>query len=734
MASTYSTSLRIQLIGTGDQSGTWGTTTNNNLGTLIEQAITGYQVISVAGLSAYTLTSFNGIPDEARNAVLEFTGALSGNCTVTAPAVPKSYFIQNSTAGGHNIIITTGTGSTVVIPPGQVFNVYSDGTNYYLATNYNPTSVNIIGGTINGTTIGATTPSTGAFTTLSTTGALTYGGVTLSNSVTGLGSMVLNTGPVLYTPLFYSETYSTDNAVTAAGTTQGTATALLSDYNVVTTTPASSGVALPLGTVGRRIIIVNSGANDLKVYPYSGAAIDALATNVAITLPVNGWMEFNASSITKWFSTFNITNATSFSAGTTGLTPSTATTGTITLGGTLNVANGGTGVTASTGTGSVVLNTSPTLTTPILGTPQSGTLSSCTGLPISTGVSGLGSGVATFLATPSSANLAAAVTNETGSGSLVFATSPTLTAPILGTPTSGTLSNCTGLSLTTGVTGTLPVANGGTGVTSSTGTGSVVLSASPTFTGTPSAPTPLTADNSTTIATTAYVVNKIASVSSGVTSFSAGSTGFSPSTTTTGAVTLSGNLAVANGGTGATSNTGTAGSNVLSVSPALTGTPTAPTASGSTNTTQIATTAFVQTAIRTLYPVGSIYSSTVATNPATLFGFGTWVAFGAGRVLIGQSGVAPYVAGSTGGSADAIVVSHTHTATVTDPGHFHTVPYAAADAIGGGGAQPAYRGTGPSNTSTATTGITVANSTEGSSGTNANLPPYVVVYMWNRTA
>ena len=82
-----------------------------------------------------------------------------------------------------------------------------------------------------------------------------------------------------------------------------------------------------------------------------------------------------------------------------------------------------------------VLFTNATLTTPILGTPQSGTLTNCTGLPVSTGISGLGTGVATFLATPSSANLRSAVTDETGTGALVFANTPTLVTPVLGVAT-----------------------------------------------------------------------------------------------------------------------------------------------------------------------------------------------------------------------------------------------------------------------------------------------------------
>lgn len=199
-------------------------------------------------------------------------------------------------------------------------------------------------------------------------------------------------------------------------------------------------------------------------------------------------------------------------------------------------------------------------------------------------------------------------------------------------------------------------------------------------------------------------------------------------------------------------------------SPTFTGTPALPTGttavtqSAGNNTTAIATTAFVQAALSALYPVGSIYTNaTSSTNPGTLLGFGTWTAFGAGRVMVGfDSGNALFdTAEETGGSADAITVSHTHTGSTASAGaatgsisanigsDFGSYQSGSASGVfsvsgaslpnrmqgaGGTGSRPTVDMSIPDHTHTFTTGST------GSSGTNANYQPYITVYMWKRTA
>jgi hypothetical protein len=168
-------------------------------------------------------------------------------------------------------------------------------------------------------------------------------------------------------------------------------------------------------------------------------------------------------------------------------------------------------------------------------------------------------------------------------------------------------------------------------------------------------------------------------------------------------------------------------------SPNLTGTPTAPTASAGTATTQLATTAFVTSALSAAYPIGSIYlNASSSSNPSVLLGFGTWEAFGAGRMLVGfNAGDALFdTLEETGGSKDAIVPSHTHS--ITDPGHAHNYNSPATQSNMGTGVDDGLITQATAATATATTGITVNSA--GVSATNANLPPYITVRMWKRTA
>ena len=133
MASTYSPSLKLTLMGDGDQAGLWGQTTNTNLGTLIEQAITGVTSIVMSDAN-YTLTSFNGVSDEARNAVLVVTGTNNAVRDLIPPVVEKVYIVANNTTGGYAIRVIGASGTGVSIPTGATQVVYCDGTNFIAAS------------------------------------------------------------------------------------------------------------------------------------------------------------------------------------------------------------------------------------------------------------------------------------------------------------------------------------------------------------------------------------------------------------------------------------------------------------------------------------------------------------------------------------------------------------------------------------------------------------------------
>jgi hypothetical protein len=188
-------------------------------------------------------------------------------------------------------------------------------------------------------------------------------------------------------------------------------------------------------------------------------------------------------------------------------------------------------------------------------------------------------------------------------------------------------------------------------------------------------------------------------------------------------------------------------------SPNLTGTPTAPTAGVGTATTQLATTAFVTAALSAIYPVGSIYvNAAVSTNPSTLLGFGTWEAFGAGRVMVGfnASDALFDTLEETGGSKNAVVVSHTHTGTTNSTALTGTITsiseafHLAGSASGVFSKQTGFPANGtptaidtsPADQVTldATHTHSFTTNATGDSGTNANLQPYITVRMWKRTA
>ena len=178
----------------------------------------------------------------------------------------------------------------------------------------------------------------------------------------------------------------------------------------------------------------------------------------------------------------------------------------------------------------------------------------------------------------------------------------------------------------------------------------------------------------------------------------------------------------------------------------FTGTPTLPAgtiattvADNTDSSTKIATTAFVQSVktlvMQAVFPVGAIYTSyNVSTDPATVLGFGTWSAIEGKTLVAYQSGDTDFgTAGGTGGSKDAVVVSHTHTATSTDSGHQHGYTR-YSNTAGGTGGFSFWENFTTANTNVGYANITTTVNSAGESGTGKNLQPYVTVHMWRRTA
>ena len=323
MASTYSTSLKLELIGNGDQSGTWGTTTNTNLGTLLEQAITGVQAITMANVD-YTLSNLNGVSDEARNAVLVVGGTNSAIKNIIAPAVNKTYIIVNNTSGGYAVNIKTSSSTGVNIPNGTTGIVYCNGTEFYTVTKGYDTantantlvlrdgSGNFAAGTITATsfsgpltgavtgdvtgnltgnvtgnvtgningTVGATTPNTGVFTGLTASSVTSLGEVTTvsATAATGTINYDVSTQGVLYyttnasanwTVNFRASSGTTLNALMAIGETR-TVTFMVTQgstayYNSAVTvdgtsvTPKWQGGSAP----------TSGNASSIDIYTYS---------------------------------------------------------------------------------------------------------------------------------------------------------------------------------------------------------------------------------------------------------------------------------------------------------------------------------------------------------------------------------------------------------------------------------------------------------------------------------
>jgi hypothetical protein len=556
MSSSYS-NLKFELITTGEQSGSWGATTNTNLGTAIEQAIVGMATLTSADFSTnvatLTLTNTNAAQNARALCLVVSAGSLSAAGTINVPAIQKPYLIINNDSYTVTVKVAGLTG--VSVPTGKRTVVYNNGTDVgnqidYLASLTLGTALPIASG---GTGSTSTT-----FVNLATnvTGTLPVAnGGTGATTSTGSGANVLATSPTLVTPLLGTPTsgnlvnctFPTLNQNTTGTASNVTGTVAIANGGSGATTAAAARTGFGATTIGSNMFTLTNPS--AVTFPQFNADNTISALTAASFRTAIG-AGSGSGSVTSVGTSGSVNGITLTGGPITG-------SGTITLGGTLAnvslttqvtgtlpVANGGTGGTTSTGSGAVVLATSPSLVTPLLGTPTSGNLANCTFPTLNQNTTGTaanvtgvvaiangGSGASTGQAAMNA--FAGAVTSGSylrGNGTnVVMSTIQAGDVPTLNQNTTGTASN---------VTGIVAVANGGTGTT----TPSLVAGTNVTISG--------TWPNQTINSSGGGGGGSVTSVN-----VSGGTTGLTTSggpITSSGTITIAGTLGIGNGGTGAT--------------------------------------------------------------------------------------------------------------------------------------------------------------------------------------
>lgn len=284
MASTYSNNLKIELIGTGDQSGTWGTTTNTNLGTALEQAIVGYGNPNFAtdANTTISLTDSNA-SQTARAFVLNVTSSVSLTATreLVVPTVQKPYIIRNNTTGGQSITVKTSAGTGVTVPAGKYAFVYANGTDVVSAIDHIPSL------------------------TLATALPVTSGGTGVTTS-TGSGSVVLSTSPALTTPTlslpripgvtitFTASIASTTMTVTVAPAVGSIYVGMPISGTGVTAGTTVTGLGTGTGGVGTYVVSASQTVSSTTITGTSTgyttiASANTGATNYTATLPAENF-------------------------------------------------------------------------------------------------------------------------------------------------------------------------------------------------------------------------------------------------------------------------------------------------------------------------------------------------------------------------------------------------------------------------------------------------------------